>query len=289
MELFEAAKKLHVRFKTSLEQNKRAVDVEQHRTVIELYNSKERVFYIAHYRSDEQSIRLLNYCVKAIQLFYPYADIVICESESSFDRTGYDISGALWVANPIQNSGTIGCLKDYLVRYESTRKQGVFIQDSMILKGVFDEVLFSRACGFIWHFSVYYDIHSIDHDAVREYLFELLSGSDMDCSDYLGCFGPALYGSYISIHKIWNTIPFDKFMQYKERSMILMDLERIIGAVAFQQGLMVSVEDCSLCGDIFQFPQAFQKWYVGQAFEELQAYPYKEAAIKIWKLRYALS
>jgi hypothetical protein len=66
-----------------------------------------------------------------------------------------------------------------------------------------------------------------------------------------------------------------------------MGLERLIGAVAFQQGLVTSVSDCSLCGDIFKFPRAWDKWYVTQDFYELQQHPYNGPVIKIWKGRTA--
>jgi hypothetical protein len=84
---------------------------------------------------------------------------------------------------------------------------------------------------------------------------------------------------------MWNAIPFEKFMGFKERATVLMGLERLIGAVAFQQGLVTSVSDCSLCGDIFKFPGAFYNWYLTQDFNELQQYPYKGPVIKIWKSR----
>ena len=82
---------------------------------------------------------------------------------------------------------------------------------------------------------------------------------------------------------------FEKYMSLKERGKVLMDLERIIGAAAFQLGLISSADDCSLCGDIFKFPQAFQEWYVGQSFEEIQRYPYKGPALKVWKRRWIIT
>ena len=246
---------------------------------------RELVFYLAHYCSDPQSIQLLNYCVRSIQLYYPYAEIVICESNSIHERVGYDISGATWVSNPIQNSATIGCIKDYLDRHSSTKKHVVFLQDTMILKGVFDIEKLSHPFGFIWYFSRYYDLKSVECELLRNDLFIRLSDNDMDCDDYVGCFGPTFHGSYESIQGLWNAIEFENYMKITERGKVLMDLERIIGATAFQLGLVSSTDKCSLCGDIFEFPQSFQQWYTAQSFEELQNYPYNAAAIKIWKGR----
>jgi hypothetical protein len=246
---------------------------------------KELIFYIAHYRSDPQSIQLLNYSVKAIQLHYPYAEIVICESYSTHERVGYDVSGVTWVSSPIQNSGTIGCIKDYLDRYSSTKKHVVFLQDTMVLKGVFDVEKLWRPFGFLWYFILYCDLKSVENALLRQDLFIRLSDNDMDCDDYVGCFGPAFYGSYESVQSLWNAIDFETYMKIKERGKVLMDLERVIGATAFQLGLVSSTDNCSLCGDIFEFPQSFQQWYTGQSFEELQNYPYNAAAIKIWKGR----
>lgn len=303
--LKDATSMIHLQFKSSSEQNERDADVEQHRAVIDMYNAAatytifnkqpnrkmpdEIVFYIAHFRSDAQSIQLLNYCVKSVQLYYPHAEIVICESDSKYERVGYDISGVIWTRNPIQNSATIGCIKEYLVRYETTQKNVVFLQDSIILKGVFDPEKLSRPFGFIWYFSVLHDIHSIENDILRGDLFKILSDNNMDCNDYVGCFGPTFYGSFISIQKLWSAMSFEKYMSLKERGKVLMDLERIIGAAAFQLGLISSADDCSLCGDIFKFPQAFQEWYVGQSFEEIQRYPYKGPALKVWKRRWIIT
>jgi hypothetical protein len=246
---------------------------------------KELVFYISHYRSDQQSIQLLNYCVRAIQLYYPHAEIVICESDSTYERVGYDISSVTWVSNPIQNSGPIGCIKEYLNRYSSTKKQVVFLHDSVILKGVFNIEKLSRPFGFLWYFDRYYNLRSVEDELVRKDLFIRLYDNDMDCEDYVGCFGGLSYGSYDSLYKLWSSIEFEKYMTIKERGKVLMDLERVIGATAFQLGLVSSSDHCSLCGDIFDFPQSFQNWYTGQSFEELQNYPYKGPAIKIWKAR----
>jgi hypothetical protein len=246
--------------------------------------NEDIVFYIPHYRSDRDTVRLLNYCVKSIRMHYPGSDIVVCESESSFEKKGYDVSGVIWIDNPIQNSATIGCVKDYINRYESTRKRAIFIQDTIILKGKFNETRLSRPFGFIWYFDIYQKVSSLFHDDSKPFLFTLLANNDMDYNDYVGCFGPTFYGTYTSIYKLWNSIPFDTFMKTKERSLVLQDLERIIGAVSFQLGLTTSIEDCSLCGDIFMFPGSFSVLPIN-TFEEIQKYPYKESAIKIWKGR----
>lgn len=246
---------------------------------------KEFVFYVAHYRSDQQAIQLLNHCIRAIQLHYPHAEIIICESDSTYERAAYDISGVTWASNPIQNSGVIGCVKDYLDRYSSTKKHVVFLQDTIILKSSFDIEKLSRPFGFIWYFATYSSLKSVEHEILRNDLFLRLADNNMDCDDYVGCFGPAFYGSYELLDTLWNAIEFEKYMKIKERGKVIMDLERVIGATAFQLGLVTSTENCSLCGDIFEFPQAFQQWYRGESFEELQSYPYETHAIKIWKGR----
>ena len=246
---------------------------------------KDLLFYIAHYRSDQDAIQLLNHCIRAVQLHYPHAEIVICESDSTYDRTGYDISGVMWTSNPIQNSGVIGCVKDYLDRYSSTKKHVVFLQDTMILKSAFDIEKLSRSFGFIWYFARYSSLKSVEVEILRNDLFLRLADNNMDCDDYVGCFGPAFYGSYESLDRLWNAIEFERYMKIQERGQVTMDLERVIGATAFQLDLVRSTDNCSLCGDIFDFPQSFQQWYRGQSFEDLQMYPYEGPAIKIWKGR----
>jgi hypothetical protein len=108
----------------------------------------------------------------------------------------------------------------------------------------------------------------------------------MNYEDYVGCFGFALYGDYASIETLWKAIPFEEFMRTEERKKLMVDLERIVGAVAVQQGLLTSTTDCSLCGDIFDFPNAMVHYYVGQTYDDMMNYEYKEAALKFWGKRF---
>ena len=108
----------------------------------------------------------------------------------------------------------------------------------------------------------------------------------MDYDDYAGCFGFALYGSYEAIQTLWNAIPFESYMGIKERGQVMVDLERIVGATAFQKQLVTDTRDCSLCGDIFAFPNAFHNRFNGETFEEVMAYPYEGALIKFWGNRF---
>ena len=243
------------------------------------------VFYIAHYRANETSVRLLNMCVKGIKRFYPDADIVVCESNSTVEVKGYDISGTILISNPIQNSRTIGCFKDYLIRYKDTMKKGIFIHDNIILKGMFNSEKLARPFGFLWSCIDGIDPRNLQSTHLKRWLMQQLSKHNMDSDDYVGCVGNALYGDYSSINTLWLKIPFEEYMGYFERNSIISDLQSIIGAVAFQEKLVDS-KDCALCGDINTFPDAYKNWYVNQTLDELMKYPYDESALKIWEKRW---
>ena len=248
-----------------------------------IVNDTNLVFYIAHYYSNIQSLQLLKLSIQSIQRFYPHSDIVVCESPSLLKETAYDdISGVNVIINPIPNSSVIGCFKEYMKRYETSNKKGIFIHDSMVLTGRFDDEKLSRQFGFIWSFSQYHEPRDTCNEELGKFLHNYLNINDMNCDDYVGDFGPSVYGSYESIVALWNETPFELFMTYEDRKGVILDLERIIGAVAFKLKLVTSTENCALCGDIFDDGARFGRGYEGETLEEIIADPYKESAIKFW-------
>lgn len=239
------------------------------------------VFYIPHYRSNMNIVKLLNYCVRSIQEHYPLSDIVVCESPSTLENSAYDISGVVWVENPIPNSACIGCYKDYLNRYRDSKKKGIFLHDTMMMKGRFSEDLLDTPFKFIWRFDGHLkeEVLSV---SIRNDLFIILGKNDMDFTDYDGCFGWALQGNYESIHTLWNSIPFERYMNLPVRSEVMKDMERIIGVTAFSERLVESIENCSLCGNIFHYGGGFGSAYNNESYEEIQSLPCKDVCVKFW-------
>jgi hypothetical protein len=152
----------------------------------------------------------------------------------------------------------------------------------MVIKGRFDESKLSRQFGFIWSFSRFNGPQHIENEELGKYLYKYLSDNDMNYEDYLGDFGPSVYGSYDSIYELWKETPFELFMTYEPRKSVIVDLERIIGAVAFKLKLVTSTDNCSLCGDIFEDAARFGRRYEDETLEEIISDPYKESAIKFW-------
>jgi hypothetical protein len=245
------------------------------------FQEEQLVFYISHYRSSAKDITLLNYCVRGVQLHYPTAEIIICETPSTVDKSGYHISGAKWVDNPILNSSSIGCFKDYLLRYKGTNTKAIFINDNMILKGKFVKERLDRTFGFMWFFATE-ELTTIREPSMKKYVQRILEEYSLDTEDYVGCLGHSLFGTYSSIERLWNTVPFEQFMNYKDRKNVLQDIERIIGITAFGLNLVASIDTSSLCGSVHDMPNAFLSMYTGQTFEELQQSQYGEACIKLW-------
>jgi hypothetical protein len=151
----------------------------------------------------------------------------------------------------------------------------------MIMKGRFSDDILSLPFGFVWKFNENFqaDIMTL---SIRQDLFYMLNDNDMCFTDYDGCFGWALHGTYESIDTLWNSIPFEKYMSLPVRREVMQDMERFIGAVAFSKRLVDSSENCSLCGDIFQFEGGFGLSYKGESYEEIQNLPYKGACVKFW-------
>jgi hypothetical protein len=156
----------------------------------------------------------------------------------------------------------------------------------MILKSRFNKERLSKPFGFIWSFSCYHEPRHLEHPLLREDLHKILVAGNMDYEDYAGCFGFALFGSHEAIQTLWTAIPFEDYMEIKERGQIMVDLERIVGATAFHMQLLTDTGDCSLCGDIFDFPNAFHNRFNRQPYEEVIAYPYEGAVVKYWGNRF---
>ena len=108
---------------------------------------------------------------------------------------------------------------------------------------------------------------------------------DIDNTEYYGCFGWSLYANYESIQELWNEIPFEEYMAYKQRGMVMRGLERIIGIVAFGRRLILSQEESSLCGDICDHPEVFKRSYKCESYEEIQNTSYDGSCVKYWGLR----
>ena len=242
------------------------------------------VFYIPHYRSNDNLIILLNHCIRGIKENYPLSDIVICESPSIAEKGPYDISGVLWIENPIPNSACIGCYKDYLERYKDSKKRGIFLHDTMVMRGRFSESLLNLTFGFIWNFNETFQA-DIVNISMRHDLFNMLNEHDMDFEDYDGCFGWALHGTYESIDMLWRSIPFERYMTLPSRRDVMLDMERFIGATAFCKRLVESSENCSLCGDIFQCGGGFGLTYKGETYDDIKKFPYKDVCVKFWGRR----
>jgi hypothetical protein len=65
-----------------------------------------------------------------------------------------------------------------------------------------------------------------------------------------------------------------------------MDLERVIGVHAYAIGLIPINEIRSLCGSIFDMPNAYEEWYTGQDLSDIERIPYEQPAVKAWCRRF---
>jgi len=247
------------------------------------------VFYIAHYCSDEQTALLLGYCIRGISEQYPDADIIICKSSSEYvQNTRIELPDkAKIIDSPVPNSSCVGCFKDFLIRYRGCGRKAVFIHDSMILKDKLNNDILQRPFGFMWYFRDTNLATSIMNIQMRSDYYKMLAIHNMDYEDTVGCFGFSCFGTYESIEKLWEELPFEEYMKIQPRREVMMDLERFVGVAASYLGLITSIETCSLCGNIFDFPFAFKEWYTNQSYEEISAISYEQPMIKIWKQRWS--
>lgn len=243
-----------------------------------ILRNEHMLFYIAHCPYDEQSRRILNICLTAIQKHYPEADTVVLYSESNLELQ-VDASHHVRVEkSPIPNSSVVGCFKHYLDSGE--QRKAIFMHDSIILKGRFREERLAAPFGFIWEFKQYSDLKSIECKDIRETVFQhLMEYPDLE---WLGCFGCCLFSTRENLQTLWGLIDFPSYAAHPQRAQALMDLERVIGVYSYAAGL----HPVALCGSIFTAPRAFERWYTDQTLEDIEAMPYEEAAIKAWMNRF---
>jgi hypothetical protein len=243
------------------------------------------LFYIAHVPFDEASQRILNICIESIQKYHPDSEIRICYSEGNLPVSIKSSSSNIsLIKSPIQNSSVIGPFYHYLQSQD--KRKAVFMHDSMILKDTI-EMYTMYPFGFLWHFEgeEYIGVNSIACKDLRESFGNLLR--EYPSTDYMGCFGLALYSEREPLQKLCDNINFLSFVNHPDRANALMDLERILGFWASALNLVCKDEKyISVCGSIFRFPNAFQRWYTNQSLEEIEEINYPRPIIKAWMNRF---
>jgi hypothetical protein len=253
---------------------------------------EDLVFYVTHYCADASDEILIQRCIQSIQTFYPTSDIILCRSPSSYSSTIYDtFHGITLIENPLPNSFTCGSIKDYLERYKDSKKKIISIHDSVFLKGRFVEERLERKFGFLWWFPYFLCAPQfLCNTQMRfHYMDQMTSEPKMHYRAFSGCFGCCIFGDYESIDFFWNSAPIEEYLEIGDKKNVLQDLERMFGLLAFKHGLVTTEDDCSLCGEIYKMPHAFQQWFSNQSFEEILAIPYNEACVKVWKKRFMKS
>jgi len=233
------------------------------------------IFYVAHYPSSELACKMLSVCVESIQKYYPYSDCWVLYTPSKYP-VNLPLNPKLHVEeNPILNSSVIGAYKKYLDSGE-TRK-AVFLQDTVILKGTFSSML-DLPFGFVWHFSEYSGVDSIEISDFRTKLAEFVENHNG--LRWVGCMGGCLFSDRPSLIQLWNSINFLEYTSHPSRAKAIMDLERVIGVHAYAIGLIPINEIRSLCGSIFDMPNAYEEWYTGQDLSDIERIPYAQLAVK---------
>jgi hypothetical protein len=250
------------------------------------------VFYIAHYCADASDEILIQYCVQSIQNFYPTSEIVICRSPSTYESTVYStFRNVLIIENPLPNSFTCGCIKDYLERYKNSQKKLITLHDSIFLKGRFVDERLARRFGFIWKFAnSFCNPDYLCNPQMRMYYFELIQKDPIiKLGTFAGCTGCCIFGTYSAVSEFWNFAPFEEYLEIEDKKNVLQDFERMFGMLAFKYNLVKDENSCSLCGDYFDFSPTCKKWFVGQPLDDIYKLDYKEACVKVIKQRFMKS
>lgn len=242
------------------------------------------LFYIAHIPFDQASQRILNVCVESIQKHHPDSEIRVCYSESNLPLAIESCSNISIIKSPIQNSSVIGPFYHYL-QSNDTRK-AVFMHDSMILLDKID-IHAKHSFGFLWYFEgeEYNGVKSILCKDIQESFANALKS--YPGTEYVGCFGLALYSDRESLQKLWNAIDLLSYVNHPEKANALMDLERVIGFYGSALELIHKERRyASICGSIFQCPNTFQRWYSNQSLQQIEEVEYSRPMIKVWMNRF---
>jgi hypothetical protein len=233
------------------------------------------VFYVAHYPNSELACKMLSICVESIQKYYPDSDCWVLYTPSKYP-VNLPKSDKLHVEEtPVLNSSVIGGFQKYI--YSGETRKAIFLHDSIFLKGHFSSMLDSPF-GFLWHFLKQKDKYTFETTHYKEEITNILNTNIY----WVGCFGCCVFSDRPSLIKLWNSIDFVSFANHPKRSLVLMDLERVIGIYAYSLGLIPQNTTNSLCGNIYDMPNSFTEWYTGQDLNEIEKIQYTQAAIKTW-------
>jgi hypothetical protein len=233
------------------------------------------VFYVAHYPNSELACKMLSVCVESIQKYYPDSDCWVLYTPSKHPVTLPTHPKLHVEENPILNSSVVGAYKKYLDSGE-TRK-AIFLQDTVILKGIFSQML-NLPFGFVWHFSQYSSTDSIEIPYFRSEVLEIINNHPG--LTWVGCMGGCLFSDRPSLLRLWAAIDFMEYTSHPMRAKAIMDLERIIAIHAYAMGLIPPGTIRSLCGSIFDMPNAYEEWYTGQDLMDIERIPYAQSAVK---------
>jgi hypothetical protein len=220
---------------------------------------------------------MLSVCVESIQKYYPDSDCWVLYTPSKYP-VNLPANSKLHVEeNPILNSSVVGAYKKYIDSGE-TRK-AIFLQDTVILKGTFSSML-DMPFGFVWHFSDYSSIDKIEIPYFRAEVTHFVN--EYPGLTWVGCMGGCLFSDRPSLLQLWNSINFLEYTSHPMRANAIMDLERVTAIHAYALKLIQHGEIRSLCGSIFDMPNAYNEWYTGQELSEIEKIPYMQPAVKVF-------
>ena len=255
-------------------------------------------FYISRYASNEEQAGLVFRAVKSIRLIYPTAPITVVDDGSDarfpLDNLTENDPNVRQMTNAFKGSGEVGTLRAFLT-HGAADEVAVVMHDSMVMRRPLpaDQGLGAKeGVRFLWHFDRYELMHLHASLAVistmREFnvsnsarlLVMLMYGMN---KNWTGCFGMAMVVRHSRLAKLQERTGFfgsDVMEKLTNREM-RQACERVLSILlhVVNEG---SPPITSLCGSVFDHPEAWGTRLSAAPLGALLAVPYDSVFMKTW-------
>jgi hypothetical protein len=266
-------------------------------------------FFVSRYASEERHDRYVYRAVESILAFYPGARVTVVDDGSPPEFAYVPPTGVPnvdVVQNPFPRSGEVGTLAHARKALGADDDAAITLHDTMVLVGPVPPLPAGSDVCFLWHFEGADCLIEGFPNTLRlisrlplppRMMFAMVSemdaGASRGCSPtWKGCFGVALYAKKKALDRMQTIsgVFSDDFLSSVNTRVLRQSAERLFGIVAHlaqpraapSPGTSGAAPVPSLCGSIFQHPDAWSAELATLTFEEIAAKRYMGPFFKTW-------
>jgi hypothetical protein len=239
-------------------------------------------FTIPCYVHEPKQLHLVQRCVQSIQRVYPTTPIYIIHTKSAC-VPHLEITGATVIENPYPGSSMFGAM--YVFYTQNLANATFVIHDSMVIYRKIDEPLYETAD----FRSIFYFEHTYFPELFTDRYIQWIRQCNITNQEkeeanhdlthnigktWVANFGPSFYITRQGVerlHQYCNIL--DQMTSFSTRDSIC-SMEVLLGFFAFKTGLLTSIQDCSICGELFTMQRSFDVHQGHLSLEQVLQIPY---------------